>query len=172
MDKKFLMAFAEYFKAVHKESIRLKKFSKHFINDPRMELVNYYVFTNSLNNYHPTQTEIIYDTGLDAQQVGKLVAASIDLGFLKQKEDKLDRRIARYKATQRLIDGLCIHATRHAKALLVMSTKTGFFDEALNNELMRGLEAVVSKKYMKYPAYGEGDLDNIQNILQEMKIQQ
>jgi hypothetical protein len=172
MNKKFLLAFAEYYKAVHLESIKLKKFSQYFINDPRMELVNYYVFIHSQNNYHPTQTEIIYDTGLDAQQVGKIMNASIELGFLKQKVDKLDRRIARYQATERLIDGLCIHATRHAKALLDMSTKVGFFDQSMHDQLKQGLEGVVSKKFMKYPAYGEGDLTNIKNILQDLDVGQ
>tara|TARA_R100001443_G_scaffold42447_2_gene55803 strand:+ start:2413 stop:2931 length:519 start_codon:yes stop_codon:yes gene_type:complete len=172
MDKKFLLAFAEYFRAAHKESIRLKKFNKHFINDPRMELVCYHIFIHGENCYHPTQTELIYDLGLDAQQIGKLVASAIELGFVKQKVDRLDKRIARYQATDRLISGISIHATRHAKALIDMSTKVGFFDQNLNEQLMKGLAAVVDAKFMKFPAYGEGELENILNILEELNVKQ
>lgn len=170
MDQKFLLAFTEYYRAVHQESVKMSKFSTHFINDPQIELVNYHIFINSKNKHYPSQTELIYDLELDAQKIRKIINQSIDLGYVEQVADNDDGRVARYKATSRLENGLMVHATRHAKALVAMSAKVGFFDEEMHESLLDGLQYVVGDEFMHYPAYGEGDLQNIQNILQHMEI--
>lgn len=170
MDKRFLMAFCRYYHAVQLESHKMSKISKHFINNPQLELLNYHVFIQNQNSVYPSQTDLIYDLEMDVQQLRPLLKTSIEIGYIITYDDVMDRRITRYKTTNAVHSGLEIHVARHTKSMLAMGLEMEAIPKDVEGLLQLELEKVLGKKHMVYPAYGANDISVIKDILKEMNV--
>ena len=148
----------------------MSKISKHFINNPQLELLNYHIFIENQNGVYPSQTDLIYDLDMDVQQLRPLLKASQEIGYIVAWDDVMDRRITRYKTTNAVRSGLEIHVARHTKSMLDMGLEMGAIPKDVEGFLQLELEKVLREKHMVYPAYGANDIGVIKDILKEMNV--
>ena len=162
MDKAILKTFCKYQQTVLFEELEFQKFSETIITDPQEKLVSYYVFTQHLEDYHPSQTDILYALRMSHSTLRKILKKLIDVGYLEPCE-KEDARFTHYKPTPMVIEGFKIHTARHFKTLLSIAGNLGdnkgvmdFITYAVNNLL---------GSYNDQKPYGDMDLDTIKDIL-------
>lgn len=166
MDINLLKTFSKYQQTVLFEEYELQKITNTMVTDPMQKLVSYYIFEQTMENNHPSQTDILYALRLTHSTLRKILKRLIDVGYIEPVE-KQDARFTHYKSTEMVIEGFKIHTARHFKTLIAVAKELGN-----DKKVLDVIEVSVNKllgEYKNHTAYGDMNLENLKIILGKLE---